>query len=664
MRTDLRRLLTVSAAVLAVVVVVGVFAVDPGTAPEPVDFGDTVRMGMSDAETRQAEFEGYEVPKAQVFYSQYGFVVGYNGIDSFARNLREARYERVWGVPTKAYVSDFSGTAPEPVDGRFVEADGEPVWVDASEAVYVVGTDSGVVVPFSSVDDAEGYADRHGGDVVGFDALLETEFPAPDVLESADEVVKERAERADDDARAAHELLNREVSVVVGENSTVETVQDAVDVAPSGTAVHVPEGVYEEHVVLDKPITLVGEGGEEGEDGTRIVGYGNGTVVSVESDDVAVSSLRISGVGEETRGEPGHDTGWDESVERAYGHTDAGVVFNSTSRGLVHNVEMETPSTGVLFFDIEGGVVSNTTVHGTDEWLDGFMGVLTIRSPAVVQDSSFHGGRDSVYSHASDGLVVRDSYMEGARFGVHLMYTSDTLLRGNTVRNKELSGFIIMTRPVGNYIVDNDVRHSQNGISTVGTDSYFADNVLVDNRNGMRMGARSSVYTRNVMARNGLGARASSIIPSSEVTANDFVDNDVQVTAAEGAMRIWGHEGRGNYWSNAPSGTDEFRPTDPVDSKVTTVDGMVTVRESPSYTLMRSLETVIPGTRSSGIVDESPLQEPAVYDAEVHVEEDDGTERATSERDIDGAETDGTATGTGETPTEDEEEIPEQEIIE
>ena len=594
-------------AVLLVLVVfsVGVFFVDPGTTPEPVVFEDTVKMGMSDADLVEAEFKGYEIPRAQVFYSQYGFVVGYNGIESFARNLQESRYERVWGVPTKAYVTDFSGTEPSASGEGFVETDGSPGWIDAENAFYAVTQET--VVPFSSAEDAREYTDENGGDVRDFEALLETEFESPDVLEVADERIQDRKEKADTKVSDAHELLNRNVSVTVGENASTETVQDAIDTAPAGTAVRVPAGVYKEKVLINKPLTLVGD------EGARLVGDGNGTVVSVEADDTAVVSLNISGVGDLTRGEPGREGGWDESIERAYGHSDAGVIFNTTSRGLVHDVEIDTPTTGVLFFDTEGGVVTQTTVNGTDEWVEGFMGVLTIRSPAVVQNSSFYAGRDSVYSHASNGLVVRDNYMDEGRFGVHLMYTSDTLLRGNTVRNKELSGIIVMTSPTGNYIVGNDVRGSRNGISTVGSASYFGENIVVGNEHGMRMGARSSVYTRNVMARNGVGARASSIIPSNRVTQNDFVENDVQVVAAEGAMRIWGYEGAGNYWSNAPPGAEEFRPTDPVDSSATTVDGMVTVRESPSYSLLNALETLIPGMRSTGIVDESPLSEPTVY---------------------------------------------------
>jgi parallel beta-helix repeat protein len=604
---NLNRRTAAVAVVAALVFAVGVFVVNPGTTPEPVKFEDTVQIGMSDASMREAYFEGYEVPRAEVFYSQYSFVVGYTGMESFARNVGERRYERVWGVPTKAYATDFSGTEPSPTGEGFIETESAPDWTDASKASYVVG--AGPVVAFSSERDARNYADERGGEVLGYRGLLETKFEEPDIEKAADEVIGERSQRGDGKVEAAHELLDRNVSLTVGEVG--ESVQDAVDAAEPETAVRVPEGVYNEHVVVDKPVTLVGE------DGARIVGHGNGTVITVESDDVAITSLNLSGVGNSTRGEPAQAGGWDTTIEEAYGHSDTAVLFNATRRALVHDVEIDTPATGVLFSNVEGGVVTDTTVRGSEEWVNGFMGVLVIRSPAVVQNSTFIEGRDGVYSHASDGLIVRDNRMERGRFGVHLMYTSDTLIRNNTARDEDIAGVVVMTRPTSNYIVGNDLRDSQNGLSTVGSRSYFADNVLVNNTNGLRIGARASVFTRNVIAKNDMGARASTILPSNDVTRNDFVDNEVQVRAAAGAMRIWGNDGVGNYWSNAPRGSDVFRPTDPVDSSVTTTDGMVTLKKSPSYTLLHGLEAVVPGMRSSGIVDEGPLNEPAVYDGNV-----------------------------------------------
>jgi len=592
-------------AIVAAVSSVGVFAVDAGTTPDPVGFEDTVRLGMSSATVESAESDGYEVPRAEVFYSQYGFVVGYVGIETFARNMGEGRHEHALGVPTKAYVTDFSGASPSPADG-FVDTESEPDWTDASEASYVVGT--GAVVPFSSAEDAEGYADEYGGEVLGYDAVLDAGFASPELTEDAEAVVEERAAAADGRVRRALRLLDRNVSVTV---DTGGSVQEAVDAAPPNTTVRLSEGVYDEHVVVDKPLTVVGEGD------ARIVGHGNGTVVTVESDGVAVSSVGVSGVGSSTEGEGDgrlSGSGWDSRIQAAYGGSDAAVFFNSTDGALVHDVTVETPATGVLFLNTGDGVVAGTEVQGTQEWADGFMGVLAVRSPVVVQNSTLVGGRDGVYSHASDGLVVRDSRMEDGRFGVHLMYTSEALVRGNRIRDEDTAGAVVMTSPTSNYLVGNDVRGSTIGITAVGSRSYFADNVLVDNEKGLQVGTRTSLYTRNVVAGNDVGIRASAVLPSNRVTRNDFVENDAQATSGEGGTRVWGEDSAGNYWSNAPPGVEVFRPTDPVDSSVTTTDGVVTVRSSPAYGLLHGVGTAVSGARSGGIVDEGPLDEPVVYE--------------------------------------------------
>lgn len=612
----MKRLLLASTLV-AFAAVAALFVVQPGaTDPDPVAFDDTVRMGLSNADLREAQFQGHEIPRAQVFYSQFSFVVGFTGLESFARSMQSRRYERIWGRPVQAYVTDFSGTEPSPAEDGFVDTTAPPSWTEAAEAQYVVG--AGALLPFSDRGDAAEYADDHGGELKSFEELMEHDLPEPDVYGAAEEVVDERSRQADEDVEELSKLLERDVSVTVGKGGSFDTVQEAVDTAPNDTAVYVGSGVYEEHVTVDRPLTLVG-----GSD-AHLRGHGNGTVVKVESDQVAVTGFELSGVGEYTRETPGDSDAeerWDRTIEEAYGGTNAAVRVVSSDDVLVRDVSIDTTSTGVLYLDSDGAVV-DTEVVGTESWGDGFMGVLAMRSPVVVENSSFHGGRDSVYVHASDGIVVRDSYMEGGRFGVHLMYTSDSFVRNNTVREAETAGVVVMTRPTGTYLVGNDVRRSGAGVITVGSRSYFAENVVVDNGNGLRMGARNSVYRRNVVARNRHGARASSVIPSNEVSENDFVDNEVQITSAEGSMRIWGYGGVGNYWSDAPPGVDEYRPTDPVDAGVTSVDGAVTFRRSPAYRAIRAIETLVPGAQRSGVVDESPLATPAVYD-EMEVREDD-----------------------------------------
>ncbi len=248
------------------------------------------------------------------------------------------------------------------------------------------------------------------------------------------------------------------------------TIQAAVDAAPPNTTVLVPAGTYREEVRIAKPVTVRGQN-------ASLVGSGNGTVVRVTADRVTLTGLAISGVGNATlnrttRTEGTDGTGgWDTKILHSYGGGDAGVAAVNASSLLVADVTVETPANGILLRRSEGTVVRDVTVNGTAEWRDGFMGVIAMNAPVVVQDSTLRGGRDGVYLHRAHGTVVRNNTFLSGRFGTHLMYTSDTLVADNRARGQLYSGIVVMTEPTGNAVVGNDVRHSGSGIATAGSRS-------------------------------------------------------------------------------------------------------------------------------------------------------------------------------------------------
>jgi len=183
----------------------------------------------------------------------------------------------------------------------------------------------------------------------------------------------------------------------------------------------------------------------------------------------------------------------------------------------------------------------------------------------TVTDSAFEGGRDGIYLHRADGSVVRNSTFTDNRYGTHLMYTGDALIADNAFRNELFGGITVMTRPSGNAIVGNDVRNSSAGVQASGTRTYVGYNTLVGNELGFSTSSRGSLYERNVAANNELGARATTVVPSSRIVANDFVGNADHATAGAGALRVWADGDRGNYWEGQTSGSTSRRASVPPD---------------------------------------------------------------------------------------------------
>ncbi|QGX93695.1 copper-binding protein [Haloplanus rallus] len=601
---------------LLITTAVGAFAVDLGsTRPDPVPFADTVKLGVT-AETEQAsQHRGASIPRVEVFYSQYRYVVGYAGVAGAVSALDEPGREQQFGYPLAVYASDYAGRSPRCENGTLTSAT-NPDWVSVTDAQFVVGSRASlagesVVVPFSAADDASAFADDCGGRVVDW-AELRRDPPAVPSAAGVESSLDDRRTRADRRASDAESLLDRETSVVVGRDAP--TVQQAVTAAPPNTTVVVPSGTYAERVTVDKPVTLRGEN-------ATLDGGGTGTVIEVRADDVAVTGLTIRGVGNATRAENASESGdWDESIQQGYGGGDAGIAAHNVSGLYVHDVTMNTPANGVLLRRAPGAVVDDLRVYGTDEWLDGFMGVIAMNEAVVVQNSYVEGGRDGVYLHRAEGTVVRNNTFLDQRFGVHLMYTSETLIADNVARGQRGSGVVVMTRPTANAIVGNDVRHATGGIFVGGSGSYVARNVVVDTDRGLVSYATQTAYEHNVLYENRVGFAASSVVPSNRVVANDFVGNDRHATAGPGPLRIYTEDGRGNYWEGAydlsgdpgsPTLERAYSPTDDLDRRFHRTDAAVTLSAAPTVRGLRAFRGTTPGLRRASIIDLSPLARPS-----------------------------------------------------
>ncbi|MFC7044854.1 NosD domain-containing protein [Halobacteriaceae archaeon GCM10025711] len=605
------------------------FAVDPtgGAEPTPARFDDAVQMGMTGVDVVKARSEGYEIPRAQAFYSQYRYVVGYYGIESLVAELNRQGHAQQFGMPLAIFVTDYATADPHLTEQGYITLPSGRTtrWVEAEDAHFVVGSDARTtagpaVVPFSDRAAAASFADEYGGEIRRWDAVSRLSVDrSVATSEAMTAAVENRSAWANETVSETRRLLDRPVSVTVGEDAP--TVQAAVEQAPPNTTVRVPAGTHRVDTVrIEKPITLRGAGND-----THLQGDGDGSVVRAFAPRVGVASLRIDGVGGNASVENVPDVNeseWDYRVSMGYGYADTAVEFEAANGSLVSDVHVDTPANGVTFRDTYDAAVTNVTVLGSEEWQDGFMGVMVMRSRPVVQDSTFTGGRDAVYTHRGDGIVVRRNRMDAMRFGVHEMYTSDALVADNEMRRTNV-GAIVMTRPRGNALVGNDVRDSNAGVVIAGSDSYAADNVLVGNRYGMHVSARRSIYEDNVVLCNEVGARAASIIPTNVVTGNDFVGNDRYVLSTVGPLRVWTDEGEGNYWSGAPGGDADgdgvldrsFRPSGTVDSRVSSTRGAPTLAASPSVTVLRQLQGMVPAMRPTGVVDTAPSASPNHPDA-------------------------------------------------
>lgn len=616
----LRTLVIALAVLVAVTAGITPFFLDvDATSPDPVAFDDTVSVGLT-LEAQYGLDDEVFLPQVQVFYSQYEYVVGYYGYETFAEYRGQEGHDRQFGYPLAVYVTDFGATDGELTDEGYPIADQSfqafPAWTEATDAWYVVDSEARTpagetVVTFADRADAEAFVDDYGGTIRSWEGILSESFDRDDATVVRDRVAEHHAEAdATVEAAAAHD--DRPVSIVVGED--VATVQEGIDEAPADTTVLVPGGTYDETLEIDRPITLAGEGP------STIRGDDNGSVVTITAADVGIRDLEVTGVGPMTSGAeevPGERTdGWDDEFQTHYTGADAAISAHVAPGLSVEGVEIETPSNGIILRESPDTVIRDVTIHGNEVAQEGFAGVMAFRSPSVVEETTFVDGRDSIYLYRSEGLVARNNSIDGGILGMHLMHNDGALLADNEIHNTATAGVYVMTGPERNAIVGNEITGSSFGLSVGGSDNYVADNVVAENDVGMKMDATASIYEGNLFAGNDVGANERAMLPTNRIVGNDFVGNDEHAIAGSGPLRIWTHDGAGNYWQGATGPYDgyppdrPYTPTDPVDSRLHKTDGTPTLARAPAVDALAGFEESVSGMQTGSIVDLAPDCEP------------------------------------------------------
>ena len=578
-----------------------------------VEIAETITFGGTDVDLRRAAAEEFEIPVVTVAFTQYPYLVSYLDPSAASRQVHAPATRRQFGAPAAMQTTDFSDvTTTLDAEGYLrTPREAAPGRTPVDSATFVVDSPariaSGpVAVGFSERTDAVAFARAYGGRTVGFTELGRT-TTSPDRQTDFEEAVEARSGWADalrGDARGRTDVT------VVGDGHP--TLAAAIEAAPHGGRVEVPAGTHAvDTIEVDKPLTIAGMG-----EATVLLGDGTGSPMVVRAPDVTIKNLQIRGVGT-VGARPAQEGDWDTSIQLAYGGGDAAIVIDGAARARIEGVAIETAASGIIGRDAAELAIHDVDIAGADTAAEGFMGVIVIGAPALIEDSSIRGGRDGVYTHRADGTVIRGSTLAAHRYGVHLMYTSDALIADNHIRGGD-AGVMIMTRPVGNLVVGNNIAETTYGIVPAGSDSYIADNVVTGAEYAIQIAGDRHYVTRNRVMNNTVGLRANEIFPTNTVVRNDIVDNERPAVASLGPLRTWTSGGVGNYWGPLPaidrdgdgSYDRAYRPTAPRDRRLVTDRAAVIVTEAPVVHLTRAAERSIGGLRDPGVIDTAPATEP------------------------------------------------------
>ncbi|MEE9507264.1 MAG: NosD domain-containing protein [Thermoplasmata archaeon] len=230
-------------------------------------------------------------------------------------------------------------------------------------------------------------------------------------------------------------------------------IQEAIDDANSGDIIHVLGGTYTENVVVNKTLSLVGEGSEV----TVVDGNASGDVIRVIANHVTITGFTI------TNGGP-----------------------NSKDAGL----EIESA---------RGCHIANNNVSSNDQ-----LGIY-------VQDSSeFNDIMNNVANDNKFGIrlessrwntIIQNDVSTNSAYGIYLDSASYNVIAGNNASYSGNEG-IVLIESEKNIISNNEIAETVIGIDSISSyNNTIANNDILNNQNGIFLdfSENNGIYHNNIV---------------------------------------------------------------------------------------------------------------------------------------------------------------------
>jgi nitrous oxidase accessory protein len=307
-------------------------------------------------------------------------------------------------------------------------------------------------------------------------------------------------------------------------------VQALVDRARPGDRVVVAAGAYDGDLVIDRPLTLIGD------NRPLLRGSGRGSVIRVRAADVTIAGFDIDGGG-------GGDLGRDTSGIHVAG--DRVTVRNNAVRGSLF---------GIYLRESHDAVIEHNTIAGIPGRPAGEMGsgIHVWNSQRFrLTANEIVGTRDGFYIQSSSHGVVRSNRAHDLRYGLHYMFSDDNMFEDNVFENGAAGAALMYSNRIR--FRRNRFVHNR-GFASVGLllkacDDVVAEaNLVADNARGIFLeGSYRNRFTGNLIAKSDMALVIFDSSGGNVFAGNAFVGN---LTPLSLSGKRTDTRFDGNYWSD------------------------------------------------------------------------------------------------------------------
>jgi nitrous oxidase accessory protein len=312
------------------------------------------------------------------------------------------------------------------------------------------------------------------------------------------------------------------------------SVGAAVAAAAAGDTVRLVRGTHAGPVVIDRPITLLGE------PGAHLDGQRRGTVITVRADSVVIEGLAISGSG------------------RSLDRDESAIKLERCTGCRISRNEITDPLHGIYLLESTGVTIDRNTITGARDLVESVRGngihLFSSNGNRIVSNR-IRGTRDGIYFSFASGNDVRGNDVSGVRYGLHYMYSDDNAFDRNAFTRNAAGAAIMFSKRIAfrDNTFSRHVGYRAYGILLQTAEDVIAERNLIEgNLTGLFLdGSVRNEFRGNSISGNGIGIDVMASAEDNLFTGNIVVDNRVAVRKVLGnGTNQWDDGRQGNFWDD------------------------------------------------------------------------------------------------------------------
>ena len=260
-------------------------------------------------------------------------------------------------------------------------------------------------------------------------------------------------------------------------------IQDAIDNATDGDIIRVFEGEYYENVIVNKSVSLIGNGSRN----TSLDGGDSEDVVRIEADWCSVSGFNIIQSGEEFH--------------------DAGIEIMSSSNTITNNTIQNNGYYSIYIHDSDSNTIASNIIRNNSE--EGFH-LRNSNFNNIFNNTIHNNGDIGIYLQNSDSsTIVNNTIKNNDEFAIYLGHSNSNVIENNTLQNNTDDGLLLWNSD-SNSVAHNTIQHNGDfGVTLheLSTSNVISNNSIQNNNNsGIEIERSDSNIILNNTIRNNEGS--------------------------------------------------------------------------------------------------------------------------------------------------------------